>query len=276
QERLITQIDSVHPQQTKEEVVQDLFDRYSTVPLIDKYKAYGILDDVWTTIANDIELIQKDSLEVAARAVDPNMVIKKKDGKETEVQEGTKGRIFSFELIQQTLLKDESEVLSELESRQTEIQEELTTLIESLSEDDGEYTVLNDANDKFKAKETRDALKEELENVDLPELNTLADFRGLAGKDKRVEFMKNHPEIRWNEMSHKKDGTPTNKGLNDYEINIQMEYQFDEDTFGYKLSKAVELMEEEKQVKKDIKEKAAELIELTEEVIINLSDEQIS
>ena len=35
------------------------------------------------------------------------MVIKKKNGKDTEVQEGWKGHIIPFELVQNTLLKDD-------------------------------------------------------------------------------------------------------------------------------------------------------------------------
>ena len=43
-----------------------------------------MLDDDWTKIAVDLEIIQTEGFE-ATKRVDPNMVIKKKDGKEQDV-----------------------------------------------------------------------------------------------------------------------------------------------------------------------------------------------
>lgn len=272
---LINQAETVHPLRTKEEVVQKLFDRYDNIPLIDRYQAYQVLDSIWEVITNDIEVIQRDSLEVAARAVDPNMVIKKKSGQDVEVQDGNKGRIFPFELIQDTLLEEEKEALMDLENRQLEIQEELTSLIDNLSEEEGEYDVLNANNDKFLATNTRKALEEEFEEIDMPELETLSEFSDLTGKNERLEFMEEHPEIKWQEMALKKDGTPSAKGLRDYESVLQASYEFEEDTFGYTLSNAVRLMDEEKEVKKEIKEKTEQLNDLTEDTIENLTDEQV-
>lgn len=48
----------------------------------------------------------------------------------------------------------------------------------------------------------------------------------------------------------KKDGTPSVKGLRDYESYLMQNYKFPEDTFGAKLSNAIALMDEEKEVKK--------------------------
>ena len=39
----------------------------------------------------------------ATRQVDPNIVIKKKNGQDTEVQDGWKGRILPFELVQERI-----------------------------------------------------------------------------------------------------------------------------------------------------------------------------
>ena len=72
------------------------------------YEAYQLLDDDWTKIAVDLEIIQTEGFE-ATKRVDPNMVIKKKDGKEQEVQEGWVGRIIPFDLIQDTLLADDAQ-----------------------------------------------------------------------------------------------------------------------------------------------------------------------
>ena len=57
-----------------------IFKRLESIPLIDRYEAYQILDDEWTKIAVDLEIIQSEGFE-ATKKVDPNMVMKKKEGK---------------------------------------------------------------------------------------------------------------------------------------------------------------------------------------------------
>ena len=58
-------------------------------------------------ISIDLEIIQTEGFE-AIRKVDPNMVLKKKDGKDQEIQEGWIGHVIPFALVQDTILKDES------------------------------------------------------------------------------------------------------------------------------------------------------------------------
>ena len=273
---LIKDAESVHPAKAKNKAISELFERFNDIDLIDKYKAYGVLDEVWNKISNDIELIQDSSISTSCRAVDPNMILKKKDGKDVEVQDGNKGRIFPFELIQEEILKDDKNKLNFLESRQVEIEEELTSIVETLSEEDGEYVVLNDANDKFLVTNTRTVFNELFEDIEIEELNTLRAFRELPNRKKeRTQFMEVHPEIKWNEMTLKKDGTPSVTGLNDYEKQVQANYAFEEDSFGYKLSKAMDLMDEDKEIKSGIKGLEKKFVEETEKIIKTLTNEQI-
>jgi len=109
---LIKQAEDVHPQRSKELVVKELFNRFEHVPLIDRYKAYQILNDQWAAITNDIEMIQRSSFAEAVRGVEPQYVIKKRSGKDTEVQEGWKGRVIPFDLVQETLLKNDRNELN--------------------------------------------------------------------------------------------------------------------------------------------------------------------
>lgn len=273
---LVEHVESVHPIRSKDAIVSELFDRYESIPLVDKYHAYGILDNVWMDVSNDAEVIQRDSLKVAARSIDPNIIIKKKNGKESEVVDGNKGRIFPFELIQNTLLRDESEALATVENRLADIQETLAGLIDLLSEEEGHYSILKDNNDKFNKTETKKALKDEFEMIRIPKLNTIEDFKKVSGKADRLAFMEAHPEIPWANMALKKDGTPSAKGIREYEEDVQAAYRFDEESFGYVLSQAVQLLEEETKLKKEIKEQTQRLTEHTEETIQNLMDEQIN
>jgi type I restriction enzyme M protein len=82
-------------------ISEELFARLAPLPLIDRYHAYQILDDHWQPIAIDLEILQTEGFD-ASRVVDPNFVTKKKDGKDVEVQDGWKGRILPFELVQMT------------------------------------------------------------------------------------------------------------------------------------------------------------------------------
>ena len=66
--------DMEHIPVSKEETIiaDELFRRLSDVPLIDPYEAYQILDQNWTKIAVDLEIIQTEGVK-AIKCVDPNM-----------------------------------------------------------------------------------------------------------------------------------------------------------------------------------------------------------
>ncbi len=122
------------------------------VPLIDKYHAYQILDDHWQPIATDLEILQTEGFD-AARIVEPNLVTKKKDGKDAEVQEGWKGRVLPFALVQSIHHLAELNALREKESRLGEITASLEETLENLSEEDKESAssgeLLAEEGDKF-------------------------------------------------------------------------------------------------------------------------------
>jgi type I restriction-modification system, M subunit len=135
---------------TEETISNDIFNRLKNVPLIDKYQAYQLLADAWTAISTDLEIIQTEGLS-ALNKVDPVMVIKKKGDKTEEVQDGWKGHIIPFELVQNELLKDKKEALAKKSDRLNEIASLYEEKLENLSEDDREEISddLTDENDAF-------------------------------------------------------------------------------------------------------------------------------
>lgn len=143
---------------SKEETTlsSNIFERLQAIPLVDKYEAYQLLDDDWTKIAVDLEIIQTEGFE-ATKRVDPNMVIKKKDGKEQEVQEGWVGRIIPFNLIQDTLLADDKATLKTKENRLSEITSEYEELFDLLTEEEKECDFAGE--DGFVNAEIKKALK---------------------------------------------------------------------------------------------------------------------
>ncbi|WP_328803679.1 type I restriction-modification system subunit M [Aquipseudomonas ullengensis] len=134
-------------------ICEELFARLAkvgAVPLIDKYQAYQVLDDHWQPIAVDFEILQTEGVD-ATRVVDPNYVVKKKDGKDVEVQEGWKGRILPFDLVQLAHHRKELDALRKKEDELADVVTQLNELLDSFSEEDKAKDTFNEAGDKFVA-----------------------------------------------------------------------------------------------------------------------------
>ena len=135
----------------QESLISDvLFRHLAAVPIIDRYHAYQILDDHWQPIALDLEILQTEGFD-AARVVDPNMIEKTSKGEKVEVQDGWKGRILPFPLVQSVHHRAELDALHAKETRLSEITAALEEILESLSEEEKEADTLNDDGDKFMA-----------------------------------------------------------------------------------------------------------------------------
>lgn len=159
-ETLIDAAESLSIPKTEEHIASDIFARFYQVPLIDPYQAYEIFEGAFATVSGDLELIQAEGMQ-AVKQVDPNMVIKKKDGKDHEVQEGWKGHILPFELVQQVCLSDQVNALKEKQDQLAEIPSSYEELLDGLSEDDKETIsdALNDTNDGFVFKNIKSMIK---------------------------------------------------------------------------------------------------------------------
>ncbi len=146
---------------TEDKLCNNIFDRFNDIPIIDKYEAYQILDDEWVNISIDLEIIQTEGFN-ATKKVDPNLVLKKKGGKDEEFQEGWIGHIIPFELVQHTLLIEDYTALNNLKNQLAEIPSKYESLIESMSEDEKEICkdVLNEDCDTFVFKNISKKIKE--------------------------------------------------------------------------------------------------------------------
>ena len=171
---LIEKMDTLGISKTEEVLSLDIFARLKDIPLVDKYEAYQLLDDDWTKIAIDLEIIQTEGFE-STKVVDPNMVVKKKGNLEHEVQEGWKGRIIPFDLVQNTLLLDEKQEIQKKENRLSEIASKYEELFDMLTEEEKEADFVNE--DSFVFAEVKKALKnkdiEEETKKKLKEVETL-------------------------------------------------------------------------------------------------------
>lgn len=209
--RLIDNMLQVNISKEENEISDVIFNNLKSIPLIDKYEAYQLLDDEWNEISVDLEMIQTEGTS-AITQVDPNMVIKKKNNKDIEVQEGWKGHIIPFDLVQQLLFTDELKFISQKESRLLEITSEIQEIFDSLTEEEKEKDFVNDSKDAFVNSQIKKSIKSE---------------------------------------------------------------DFDNET-KEKLKSVDKLLDEEKPLKKSVKEESAKLHLKTKEAIENLSEDQVT
>ena len=148
-QRLVADPQAVEALSEEEVLAQRIREMLAGVPLVDGYAAYQELDDAWAGIASDLETIQTEGFE-AVRAVDPNMVVKKKGGQDVEVPDGWAGRILPFSLVQERILSGRLEQLRSYEERLIRIQSELDGIIEEASEEDKQGSdAINETGDGF-------------------------------------------------------------------------------------------------------------------------------
>jgi len=146
--QLIQNWQSVKRNQQEAILSTELFTRLAPIALIDKYQAYQFLNNQWQIISADLEMMQTEGFS-ATKQVAPNIVIKKKDGKDTEVQDGWKGHILPFDLVQQTYLSNDLQALADKETRLAEIASTLEEILESLTEEEKEQDTVKESNDGF-------------------------------------------------------------------------------------------------------------------------------
>ena len=235
------------------------------------------MDDQWQSIAGDLEIIQSEGL-AAAKIVNPNIVIKKKDGKEQEVQDGWMGYVLPFDLVQQHLLIDELTVLQSKERALTEASAEIEAIMDSLYEEEKD-TLLNDANDAFVTAEITKALKQAFEEIETPEIRAIHELLVLlankAKKPEQEQFVQAHPEVQWAKIEANKNGTFAVAKVKAYLKTLQANFTFAEDSLEAKLFQVEDLLAQEKELKAEIKADTNALHLLTKVTIEALENLQV-
>ena len=271
---LIEDILDVNAQSIKETVCTEIFDRTADIKLIDRYKAFQILSENWDTIVADLEMIQGEGFD-AIFQVEPNMVIKKKKEDEdevTEVQEGWKGHILPFDLVQEEFHHDLLSEIRQNEFRLAEIDNLYTEILESLEEEELELSITNEDKNAFVAKEVKAYVIEALADVENPEINALKEYLELSAKKDKVAFIEDNGVVNWSIMSANKDGTFGKPAVHARILQLQMGYEFPEESLETKMKQVMLLMDEESELKKTVKNQKAELEKVTIETIETLEE----
>ena len=149
---LIKNLKAINANKEEDLIAQQIFDRLQNVSLVDKYQAYQSLDDEWQKIAIDLEIISTEGIG-ACRKVEPNLVMK---GKE-EVQDGWKGRIMDFELVQKMYFASE---LQNIEEQNRKLEAKSSALAELIPEaEEGEEEIELTVEQKKQQKKLNDEAK---------------------------------------------------------------------------------------------------------------------
>lgn len=259
----------------------DLFNRLSNIPLVDKYRAYQSLDDSWITIANDLEILQTEGFD-SAKQVDPIMILKIKDGdseevtEKEEVQDGWKGHLVPFELVQKTLLPEQYANIKRKENEITGAEGKIEEIMDSFTEEEKNSTIFNNEGTELVAKEFTAKLKEIYADVDTPEVQSLKQYLTFTKKADKLEYISTHQEIDWAEMKSNKDGTYGKQIVTTQCNKICQSYVFPEDSFEAKVTEISKLLQQTKSLKAQLKEERSQLDSLTKETIENLTNDQIN
>jgi type I restriction-modification system, M subunit len=171
---------------SKEEAVlsEEIFRRLSGIPLVDAYEAYQILDNDWNHIAVDLEIIQTEGFP-ATKQVDPNMIVKKKDGKDQEVQDGWVGHVVPFDLVQQTMLCESLAAIQGIEDRIAEITSGYDEALDELPEEEKDKDFVNDDKTAFVWPEVKKVIKSK--EVDVQVLATLKKVSSDNEEEKKLK-----------------------------------------------------------------------------------------
>ena len=181
---LVDNISTINISKQEATLSDEMFSRLDGIELVDLYDAYQSLDNEWNGIAVDLEILQTEGFD-AVRIVDPNMVIKKKNGKDVEVQEGWLGHVVPFELMQSVYFTDELEQITGKETRLAEIGTEYEELLESLSEEDKEADFINEDKNAFVAAEVKKAIKDKDTEPEI--VAVLKKYEALSAEEKKLK-----------------------------------------------------------------------------------------
>ena len=271
---LIDQMETLSIAKEEELITAHIFESLAHVPLVDRYEAYQLFADQWTSIAQGLEIIQSEGFG-ATRVVDPKMELKKNNaGEEYEVQNGWQGRVLSFDLVQAHHLIAEVQTIEKQELRLTEATSELETTFDALDEEERSEVSSEEGNMLITEVERR--LGVLLSDVETDELLALEDYLLCSRKKEKLDYIAAHPEVEWQVMDTVKDGTYGMKVVKARIDALRRAYPFEEESTEAQLIRITLLSAEIKQLTADIKNNKAQLIERTKEVIEQeLSDDDI-
>lgn len=257
----------------EEKISQEIFRRMEGIPVIDPYDAYQVLDNAWTQIRIDLDILHTEG-DAALITVDPNMVTKKKNDKTIEVQEGWVGRILPFDLVQRQLLTADLDALEDKQAELADIAAVYEEILDSLEDDEREGSITNDGNTTFSTKGVKEKVSDILEDVESEEITALQEYLTLSRKADKQNYIQNCKTVDWAAIPCGANGTYTKTAITTRIESLKRQFEFPEDSFEYKMLSVLDTLDREAQLKREVKDLAAALHEKTKVTIEQLTNEQ--
>ncbi|TPR53136.1 type I restriction-modification system subunit M [Metamycoplasma neophronis] len=191
EENLINNVLEANINHLEDKIALKLKDLIRDEALVDFYKAYQILDNNWTTISNDLEVIQTEGLS-SARIVKPVMATKSKNNKAYEVREGWSGYLIPFDIVAKERFSDKQEEIdSNIESIENN-KNRINEILSELSEEDKESypDLIAEKEDEFNKKTVEKLAKEFKKIKELSEdslESKIIEVSNLLTKNKTIE-----------------------------------------------------------------------------------------
>lgn len=185
--RLIDNVEVIKEVVENDNISADIFRRTEGLPLVDKYAAYQILADNWSGIMGDVEIIQTEGFAACNVVEAKTKMVKDKNGVEQEVEDGLKGRIIPFELVQNHLFQSDLDAIASLQSRIEAIDGELDSARDEL-------LGMEDTDKYFDAEKDNAFMKKEI----------TADSKPKADVEEEVKELLKTIVALWDEQSSKK------------------------------------------------------------------------
>ena len=159
------------------------------------------------------------------------------------------------------------------------ISDELTAIIDTLTEEEKSLSILNDANDAFVVAEVNRFIKEASAELTSPEIEVLNRYIELLESNANVStqkaYIEEHREVKWQEIKPNAKGLYNKTEVKNYIKILKSRLSFESETLEDKIKKVSILLFEEKELKAKIKELTSAFHLKTKETIEGLNELQI-
>jgi len=160
---LVYHMMEVKEMEAHDKIAAEIFRRMEHVPIVYPYDIYQMFSDQWPIIINDIEVIQTEGID-AVRTVEPAMKLVKKGDEEIEVEDGMKGRVIPFEMVQDEMFRGELWSIRKKDNRIEAIASEVEEIRDNFTEDESqEYLNEKENLDTSKIKKDAKAKGDDIE-----------------------------------------------------------------------------------------------------------------
>ena len=104
--------------------------------------------------------------------------------------------------------------------------------------------------------------------------NALKEYLTISSKKEKLAYIEERKVVDWNTMSANKDGTFGRPAVNARILQLQMDYEFPEESLEGKMKQVMLLMDEESELKKELKNQKVELENETIDKIKSLEEDE--